>query len=166
MARDYQIDETETELRLHVPPPNVAWAVAAATISATASIWFGGICFYLSLALSESAFSFLYCIGYNVLVVVTIVALRVLCQQLAKKEVTFERHVIGIDHRILGVRVRRQWFSVHRVQEWITVPLPNGQSLKIAMRYDNSVVTVAEALEADLWLSLVVRMQRKEFVYV
>jgi len=85
VARDYQIDETETELRLHVPPPNTTWKVAVATITASTGLWFGGVCFYLWLARSESSFSFLYCIAYNVLLVVTALALRVLYKQLAKK---------------------------------------------------------------------------------
>jgi hypothetical protein len=165
MAKDYQIDETDTELRLHVPPPNVAWKVVVATMSASTSLWFGGVCFYLWLA-SSSSFSFLYCIAYNALFVVTILVIRVLYRQLAKKEVTFERHVIGIDYRILGMRVQRQWFSVYRVQEWMTFPHTDGLRLKLAMRYRDRVVTVVDSLDADLWLALIVRMQRKEFVYV
>jgi hypothetical protein len=84
MAKDYQIDEADTELRLHVPPPNVAWKVAVATISASASLWCGGVCFYLWLS-SSSSFSFLYGIAYNVLFAVTVPAIRVLYRQLAKK---------------------------------------------------------------------------------
>ncbi|ADV80895.1 hypothetical protein [Terriglobus saanensis] len=166
MARDYQIDETETELRLHVPPPNATWKVAVATISASASLWYGGVCFYLSLARSESSFSFLYYIACSILLVITSLALRVLYRQLAKKEVTFERHVIGIDYRILGMRVQRQWFSVYRVQEWVIVPERDGRRLMLAIRYQDRVVTVVDTLDSDLWLALVVRMQRKEFVYV
>jgi hypothetical protein len=166
MARDYQIDETDTELRLHVPPPNSAWKVAVATVAASASLWSGGVCFYLWLARSESTFSFLYCLAYNALIVVAVLAFRVLYTQLAKKEVTFERHVIGIDYRILGVRLQRKWFSVHRVQESMTIPLREGRTLKLAMRYQDHLVTVVDSLETDLWLALVVRMQRKEFVYV
>lgn len=166
MASDYQVDESETELLLHVPPPNVAWKVAAATIAASASLGYGGVCFYLSLARSESSFSFLYCIAYNVLFSLAIVALRALYRQLAKKEVTFERHVVGIDYRVLGVRVQRKWFSVHRVQEWITVPKSSGRELMLAIRYQDRVVTLVDSLDSDLWLAVVVRMQRKDFVYV
>lgn len=166
MASDYQVDESESELLLHVPPPNVAWKVAAATITASASLGYGGVCFYLWLARSESSFSFLYCIAYNVLFSLAIVAFRVLYRQLAKKEVTFERHVVGIDYRILGLRVQRKWFSVHRIQEWITVPKKDGQELMLAFRYQDRVVTVVDALDSDLWLALVVKMQRKDFVFV
>ncbi len=166
MARDYQIEETETELLLHVPPPHSAWKVAVATVTASASLWYGGFSFYLWLARSESSFSFLYCIAYNVLFVLTLLALRVLYKQLAKKEVTFERHVIGIDYRILGVRVQRKWFSVHQIQEWVTVPKQDGRQLLLAIKHHDRLVTIVDTLNADLWLALVVRMQRKDFVYV
>ena len=127
---------------------------------------FGVYCFYLSLARSESTWAFLYCISYNTLAVLLVVALRVLYGQLAKKEVVFERHVIGIDYRILGVRVQRRWFSVHQVQEWVTVPDKDGMKLLLALRYRDRGVRLVESLDQELWLSLIVRMQRNDFVYV
>ena len=166
VARDYQIDETEEELRLHVPPPNVAWKVAAATIVASVSLWFGGLSFYLWLAHSESNWAFLYCIAYNVLAVLILAALRVLYRQLAAREVIFEKHVIGVDDRILGLRTRQRWFSAHRVQEWIAVPTHNSRDLLVAMRYQDKTVTLVETLDPDLWLGLIVKMQRRKFVYV
>jgi len=65
-----------------------------------------------------------------------------------------------------GMRVQRQWFSVQRVQEWITTHHREGHRLKLTMRYQDRVVTVVDSLDSDLWLALVVRMQRKQFVYV
>ena len=109
---------------------------------------------------------FLYVITYNGLGVLCLAALRVLYGQLAAKEIIFERHVIGLNYRILGICVRQRWFSVHRVQEWITAPASNQANLLLAIRYQNRTVRLAEALDPDLWLGLVVKMQRKEFVYV
>ena len=144
MASDYQIDETDTELLLHIPPPNSAWKVAMATVSASLGLWYAGVSFYLSLARSESGFSFLYFVPVDVCLITTFIAMRVLYRQVTKKEVTFERHVIGIDYRILGVRVQRKWFSVHQVQEWITVAGKNGQELRLAIKHRDRVVTIAE----------------------
>lgn len=166
MAKDYQIDETETELRLHVPPPNTAWKVAVATIIGTFSILGGGFCFYLWLARSETNVSFLYCIAYNVLWFNCAFTLRVLYMQLAAKQVVFERHVIGIDYRILGIRLQRRWFSAHRVQQWIIEPNRDGYTVLVAICYQDRLIRLVETLDSDIGLSLVARMQRKEFAYV
>jgi hypothetical protein len=166
VAKDYQIDETDAELRIYVPPPNVAWKVAVATVVASSSLWFSGVSFYLWLARSESSRAFLYCIAYNLLALLCLTALRILYRQLAAKEVSFERHVIGIDDRVLGIRVRQRWFRADSVQQWITVPNRNGKDLLLAMRYQDSTVKLVETLDPDLWLRLLVKMQRKEFVYV
>jgi len=166
MARDYQIDETEEALLLHVPPPNIVWKVAVAAIIGASSLMFGVYCFYLWLARSESTWAFVFCAAYNAFIVALIMSLRILYGQLAKKEVVFERHVIGIDYRILGMRVQRRWFSAYQVQEWVTVPNRDGMKLLLALRYRDRIVRVAESLDQELWLSLVVRMQRKDFVYV
>jgi hypothetical protein len=166
VAKDYQIDETEEELRLHVPPPNVVWKVTISTIVASSSLWFGGVSFYLWLARSESKWAFLYCIAYNLLALLCLAALRVLYRQLAAKEVSFERHVIGIDDRILGIRVRQRWFRADSVEQWITMPNRNGRDLLIAMRYRDKTIKLVETLDPDLWLSLIVQMQRKDFTYV
>lgn len=166
MAKDYQIDETDTELILHVPPPNDAGKVAFATVASSASLLFGSICFYLSLAYSESYLATLYQIGWAALWFICAVSLRILYGQLAAKRITFERHVIGIDYRILGIRTQRRWFSVYRVQEWITEPLRNERKILLAIRYNDRMVRLVDTLDNDLWLSLVIRMQRKDFVFV
>lgn len=166
MAKDYQVDETKTELRFYVPPPNKTIAVAIATLLVSLSLWFAGFTFYLSLARSEDRWGFVYIIACNSLALICFISLKVLFHQLAAKEIVFERHVIEVSHRILGVRVRQQWFSAASIQEWITVQNSNGKDVFLAIRYRDRTISLVETLDYGLWISLVVRMQCKEFTYV
>jgi hypothetical protein len=167
MAKDYQIDETETEIILHVPPPNGAVKVMASSITLVLCLWYGGYCLFAWLASTTWASMGLFRAALTVLVIVCGLCLHVLYTQLAAKKVIFERHVVGLDEYLLGMRVRRRWFSVHRVQTWIQEANRDGQTLKISLLYkDGDRVRLVEALDHDVHLALVVRMQRKEFVYV
>lgn len=167
MAKDYQIDETETELILHVPPPNGARKVMAATITLVLCLWYGGYCLFAWLASTPWASMVLFRAALTVLVIVCGFCLNVLYTQLAAKKVIFERHVVGVDEYLLGIRVRRRWFSVHRVHAWIQEPNRDGQTVRISLLYkDGDSIRLVETLHRDIHLALVVRMQRKDFVYV
>ncbi|MEK6399105.1 MAG: hypothetical protein V4734_13535 [Terriglobus sp.] len=167
MAKDYQIDETETELILHVPPPNGARKVMASTITLILCLWYGGYCLFAWLASTTWVSMGAFRAALAVLVIVCGFCLHVLYTQLAAKRVIFERHVVGVDEYLLGIRVRRRWFSVHRVRAWIQEENHDGRTVRIDLLYkDGDRVRLVETLDRDLHLALVVRMQRKDFVYV
>lgn len=167
VAKDYQIDETETALILHVPPANNVWKVMTSTITLVLCLWYGGYCLFSWLASTTWASMGIFRTAVTVLVLVCGFCLHVLYGQLAAKRVPFERHVVGVDEYLLGIRVRRRWFSVYRVQAWIQEANRDGRTLRISLRYkDGDTVRLVSTLDRDIHLALLVRMQRKDFVYV
>lgn len=163
-----KVDDDESELRLHVPARNNPLTVACASFVCGLSIPYSGHYFYLWLARSERNFSFLYCVLSDALLYTGFLGIRTLLRQLVTRTISFERHVVGVEDRLLGLRLRRRWFSVHRITEWLGTDGSRGRII-VGFRFAKSrsrVTKVEWQMQADQWLNLITRMQRKDFAYV
>lgn len=166
MHKDYQIDEDETEIVLHIPPASTLWKVVFGTFLFGFSLWYSAFCIYIWLyGLVRFSEAFLQ-ISMYLLMPVTAAALRMLYLELNYKTLRFERHVITVENRLLGIRVQHRWINSDWVQAWSVKYLKAGLQVRVSIRFQDEQITLIDHMDCDLWTQVLTRMQRKEFAYV
>ncbi|GAA3752978.1 hypothetical protein GCM10022270_09530 [Terriglobus aquaticus] len=151
-----------------MPARNNAIAVIIASSVSASCVLYAGYFFFLWLSRSEQGWSFLYDILSNLLLFTGVFAVRALLRQLVTRKIIFERWVIGVEERLLGIRVRRRWINVSRITRWLDILNPQGTAtigFEFAKTRERTSKVIWQ-MPSDQWLNLITRMQRKDFVYV